>query len=508
MPKEKTLKVNQGELVKHLTSVIASRAELAGRLGLQYNGNRDIYTSCGLKKIILVEDYENFYRRMGIAKRVVRAFPDATWRAQPNVYETDEDTETAFEKAWNGLVKTQKVWNYLSRIDRLSGVGRYGVLLLGFDDGLELSQEVKKSEKLQLVYMQAFGEWDASISKWEPDTRNKRFGLPVEYNIIMRQGNDVGSNQPMVRGDAQVGTSKKVHWSRIIHIAENCDTSDVYGESRLECVFNDLTNLEKILACAGEGFWRACFAGISFEADKDVDLTQTSAQFTEEIDAYTHDLQRYMRLQGITAKPLSVSVGDPRGSVETTIQMISAATGIPQRILTGSERGEMASTQDRENWNSRVDERRKVFAEPFILRAFIDRLIDLGALPEPTEEDESGGFVYIVEWPEMVEMTAGEKADLDSKRLQATSTYINGGIDAMLTPQRFMEEIWGMSPKEAETVLDEASERLSSEEMDMEEGDLNDGGGAPLAPGQANENSAGENTGDDLFNEINAGRDT
>ena len=67
------------------------------------------------------------------------------------------------------------------------------------------------------------------------------------------------------------------------------------------------------------------------------------------------------------------------------MKLISAASGIPLRIMTGSERGELASTQDDGNWASRIEERQLHFAEPMILRPLIDRLIELRALPEPSD---------------------------------------------------------------------------------------------------------------------------
>ena len=37
---------------------------------------------------------------------------------------------------------------------------------------------------------------------------------------------------------------------------------------------------------------------------------------------------------------------DPTGAIDNILKLISAGTGIPLRKLTGSERGELASTQD------------------------------------------------------------------------------------------------------------------------------------------------------------------
>ena len=69
------------------------------------------------------------------------------------------------------------------------------------------------------------------------------------------------------------------------------------------------------------------------------------------------------------------------------------------RPLQFGKRGELASTQDRENWNDRVRERREDFAEPFVVRLAVDRFIKLGILPAAD---------YTVRWPRLHAMTQGE----------------------------------------------------------------------------------------------------
>jgi hypothetical protein len=51
--------------------------------------------------------------------------------------------------------------------------------------------------------------------------------------------------------------------------------------------------------------------------------------------------------------------------------LISAGTGIPQRVLMGSEQGKLAAKQDRANWDNRVTDRQTDFAGPLVLRPFV-----------------------------------------------------------------------------------------------------------------------------------------
>ena len=104
------------------------------------------------------------------------------------------------------------------------------------------------------------------------------------------------------------------------------------------------------------------------------------------MDSYLHGFQRYLRLQGIDIQELKPQLADPSNHFAVLINMISIATGIPKRILLGSERGELASSQDEKNWADQIDSRRKDHCEPMILRPLIDSLIGVGVLPEPKGE--------------------------------------------------------------------------------------------------------------------------
>ena len=66
----------------------------------------------------------------------------------------------------------------------------------------------------------------------------------------------------------------------------------------------------------------------------------------------------------------------------------------PVLVDLASEIGQLASTQDRDNWLSLVIGRRTEFAEPCIIRPFVDRCIEYGVLPA-TKDD------YSVKWEDL-----------------------------------------------------------------------------------------------------------
>jgi len=346
-----------------------SRAALSSQLGKTYGGERDIYAALGYSLNLTFEDYFGRYKRQDIAKRIVKAPVAASWRKKPMVSEAAEN-ETAFEKDWSELLTTTKVFHYLSRIDVLSGIGEYGVLLFGFDDSEDLVAPVESAKSL--LFLRPYSQLNAEVSDWDMEISSPRYGLPNIYTL-----------KPAM-ADRKSAQHLKVHHSRVLHVAEDCDEDDVFGTPRLKIVYNRLQDLELISGGSAEMFWRGAFPGLGFSMDKDFQMdTQTAADLRTEVEEYMHGMKRYLRLQGIDIQQLTPQVADPSNHAAILLDLISGATGIPKRILVGSERGELASSQDENNWNSRVDERRMDHVEPMILRPFIDKLIDVGVLSEP-----------------------------------------------------------------------------------------------------------------------------
>jgi len=210
-------------------SALVSRASLFSGLGQTYGGDRNVYDALGYKQAITYQDYYNKYKRQALARRVVKAPVDASWRKKPvinEVQDNDDGKQTAFEKEWIDFQKEHKVYHYLKRTDQLAGIGRYAVLLLGFGDGLPLSQEALPNQK-ELIYLRPYTEGNSTVDKWELDTQNPRYGKPLLYSI-----------QTSIDDSAHnVSHTIKVHHSRIIHITDDAEENDVYGTPRLEDVY-------------------------------------------------------------------------------------------------------------------------------------------------------------------------------------------------------------------------------------------------------------------------------
>ena len=412
-------------------STIISRSSLAQRLGQQFGGKRDVYEVLGYKKDLRFEDYEAKYDRQDIAARIVDAPAQATWRDFPEVKEDKEGDETEFEKTWKALQKKLKVHHYLERIDRLSGIGCYGVLLVGTTGDTPLKEPLKKGSLKspdEIIYLKAFSEKFAKISTFVTDTNSPNFGKPLLYDIDIEMG-DKGS------------VSRQVHSSRVIHVAENMLKNEVYGTPRLKNVFNLMDDLMKLVGASAEMFWLGANRGLHADVKDGFGLEGDElTNLSDEIDEYVHNLRRFIRTKGVDIKPLGGQTADPKGSFETIISLISGTTSIPKRILLGSERGELASSQDETNWNKYVSSRQTSFAEPQILRALIDRFTWLGVLKEPSEG-------YTVVWPDLFAKSDEERGKVASLVANAISKLQTEEGKPVITVAEFRERYLGLPPE-------------------------------------------------------------
>ena len=61
-----------------------------------------------------------------------------------------------------------------------------------------------------------------------------------------------------------------VHWTRILHVADNRKTSEIFGMPRLHVVYNNVLEIKKITGSSGEMFYKGAYPGYAIEAVDDV----------------------------------------------------------------------------------------------------------------------------------------------------------------------------------------------------------------------------------------------
>jgi hypothetical protein len=427
------------------------------------NGEKDIDFECNYPAVITINEYKKMYDREGVGTRVVEVYPEECWQTPPEVYEVeDADEKTEFEQKVEELNNEKELFTYLQKIDVQSGIGQFGVLLIGIDDGLALNEPVEgidlntgkgtgDSER-KLLYLKPFDESCVTIKTSERDTKSPRYGLPTMYTIQFKEAINSSS----------VLTTLDVHWTRVLHVADGTLSNEVLGTPRMKRVYNRLLDIRKILGGSAEMFWRGGYPGMSFETSPDVEAANLDTEsIKDEMEKYVNGLSRYFANTGITVKQLSPTVADPSSHLEQQIKYICITLGIPYRIFQGSEAAQLASGQDRDTWNGRVSKRQSSYVTSRIIRPFFDRLIAMGVLPEVEE--------YFVEWPKLDSLTATDKSQIAVAKTNAMAGYISGGVSQLVGRMSYLTLVLGFTQDEARAMLEEAVEDIEEETAGSEE---------------------------------------
>ena len=524
-----------------ITNLLVSRMQW---MNDALNPQRNLGKECGYPDTVMLtaETYRNLYDRDAISARVVEVMPKESWQVTPSLYEDeDAEEETDFEQAWKNLhsglrgkswyqdEEGSPVWGYLLRADVLSGIGRYGCILLGIDDGRDLREPLagfeetdsqafglgtegqygnnprypytqgydqfttqliegsdkrldekivdaqrpdkKKSGKPNLIYLKVFDELLAQITMFEHDPRNPRFGLPTMYLMTF--------NDPRHGGQGGVGLTtmtQHVHWSRVIHVAEALGSSSVFAYPRMQQPYNRIWDLCKVYGSSGEGFWQQAFAILSMETNPQLggDVKIDHRGIDQQMTNLRMRLKRHLVTAGMTTKTLAPSVSDPTAFKDAFIEAICIFLGCPVRVFKGSERGELASSQDDSSWNDRLRHRQNFYLTPRVIVPFVDRLIQIGVLPEPEG--------YSVVWPDLDSLSEKDKATVAQTKTAAMQSYVGGNVEAVMDPMNFLTKIMGFDQEEANEIVEAQQahiEEVQAEQQEFADQGL-DGDGMPV----------------------------
>ena len=460
-------------LVNNLTSLDKPSRQRGNAL----DPRRNIDDECGYPAAITAQEYKHEYNRNEVAARIVSLMSSYCWQVSPTIFESeDEDTVTPFEMAIDDLGQSLRdeesfyqdeegspLWDILARADELSGIGHYGVLLFGFDDGKPLNEPVRPKEGMKLLFVRPFDESMAQIARRVNDVSDRRYGKPEAYNV--KFSDDETDQEIGISGGARDSlTTSEVHWTRCLHVViDGLASSDLAAIPRMKQPFNRLMDLAKVYGSSAEGYWRNGMAGRSWEThpqlggDVDIDIQNLKDQ----LEQFNNGLQRDMVTTGLSAKVLSPAVSDPTTQINVLLEAICIGMECPIRIFKGSERGELASSQDERDWRKKYIRRRVRKLTPRLIIPFIDRLINLKVLPQPKG--------YSVYWPETEDMTETEKANVANLKTTAITAFVGGNGEAMMQPMDFYTRVMGYTTEEAESIVEGAVEHLEEANPDTED---------------------------------------
>ncbi len=462
--------LNEKDL-KRLEGIVANAVTIQRDfLNRLMDPRRNVEHECGYPVSVSVGDYQNMYDRFPVPARVVEALPVVTWQVDPLVYETeDPDVTTPFEQGVLDLGEKLKgdfnhlqgeeynpVNGYLFHADVQSGIGHYGVVLLGLDDVTSVEalagparlypEGLPKSTR-SLTHLRVFPESQAQVTRWEVNPASPRFNQPTEYMLTLNEMKD----RPDGWGPPY--RTLRVHWTRVLHVADG----DTYHMPRMQQVWNNLLDLKKLYGGSAEMYWQGAFPGIAFETNPNLtkdELGITTAQIRDIVENYRNSLQRFMAIFGMTVKTLAPTVVDPTPQIMAQLRAITIRMDIPLSVFVGVEKGETeVAGESSKRWNRLVRARRNRYATHRVVATFYNRLIALGVLPKPDKG-------YTVTWPDAADNTEQERVNLIKIMTDALVKYVVGKGQLLMSPIDFLTSVWGLKREEAEQVVGNAKKYL------------------------------------------------
>jgi len=392
--------------------------------GYYGSAKHDHYADYGYPTTLVFEHFHRMYKRNGLAKAGINQTVLKTWQDNPQIWETKEANETPLEMEIRQRFDDLRIWQRVADADRRSLVGGYSGIILRLADSKRFKEPVDRVGGGLDGLVEIIPAWagQLEVSSWDTDELSVDYGQPKMFSF----------NEAAVGDDVNKTRSFEVHPNRVIVWSED---GTVHPDSALEAGYNDLLDLQKISGAGGEGFWKNAKRGLTFEIDKEaqlqamadsmgVDLTEVADKIGETADEFNKGFDSSMLLQGMKVSTLAVTLPSPEHFHAVSLMGFAASIPIPAKVLVGSQTGERASTEDNNTWSKTNMARRSGTVIP-TLHVFINRLEQFGILPERD---------WHIEWSDLTENTASEKADLANKmadtnaKMAAEPVYTVGEI--------------------------------------------------------------------------------
>ncbi len=425
-------------------------------IGGPTTGKKDIPKEAGYATNLTPLDFWNLYQREGWMARVNNLMPEETWQIQPEIYETeDADVVTEWEEAWGRLVKAHRLWSELFNLDLISGIGRFGIMVFGLNDGKTLADPIEvsydaNSKKYkpsgtisrELMWISTYGEHQVKVVEVESDQRSPRYGRPTKYLVTV--------DTPTV-GSITSTSEIEVHWTRAFHYADNRTASKIFGLPRILAAYNRLFDLWKIAAGSGEGYWQSCNPILSVTSSNAIPQGFDKEALKTQIWRLQNSLQKYLAVAGMEAKMLAPSMVDPTPHSDLQLTLLCIGIGVPKRVFMGAEEGKLAGEQDGTAWGKRKQKRRETETGPVLICGCAEHLMMIGALPFVEELHTA--------WPVHTEDSEADKATNAKSWTETLVKYAESSESRMVMPEaEYFSRVWGMSTDEVLELMGAAQE--------------------------------------------------
>lgn len=315
---------------------------------------------------------------------------------------------------------------------------------------------VPTKQQRRVIDTRVYDETLVQVVRYEWNINNPRFGMPVMYRVTL--------NDPrqLVGGIGLPLATVFVHWSRFQHITDrytNSSTSPVFADPVLQPVLENVLDIRKVPSAAAEGYWQSGIPTWVFNTHQslggDVLFDPTATQNMMEMAM--NSLQKWIAGLGGEWDIKAPPVTDPTKFVEAFIELICIYLGCPVRVFKGSERGELASSQDDSKWNDEVRAYQNGYVTPWLICPFIDWMIMLGVLPPPES--------YKVEWPDLDSMSKAQKAQVMLQRTQAWAAATQGGVIQQVGGvKNYATKFDDMTDEEADTIEQAGQQQMEEDQ--------------------------------------------
>lgn len=406
-----------------------------------------LYHGCLYPDTVTFRQYYDMYSRNNVAARVIETFPNYTWNVAPFIADAG-GLESRFSVKAKELLEAEIPWKdglnqsvlaTLKQLDILGGIGGEALLVFGFGDDKKLSQPVETQKGTKLKYLKVLHNGQFKTHKKDENKDSERYGdIETYITTDFATSGEINFVNTIAPGTI-------IHHTRCLHFKESSGLA--YGTSRIQKCYNQLLDIVKVSGASAEVYWLGAFSGLSVETLPDVVLDDTQrAAMQESIRKYFNGLARSLLFEGGKAKLLYPAIVSPKEHFDLQISMVSIASEIPRRFLTGAEAAKLASQQDGINWMDRVDNRRTQFIGPKVVSPFLQRCISAGVLPTP-----KGGTVKVT-WPKTQSLPLNERAEAAKLMTEAVALYFTSGMYKVMDLQSYLVSICGYGEEEARVV--------------------------------------------------------
>lgn len=394
--------------------------------------------------------FYQMYKRNGLASALVEKTVKKCWQEMPKLIEEggSVDNETTEESTVRQHLNAIRFWQKLATADRRSMVGKYGAVIFQLNDGKPYHEPVEGGLSSIEDLISVIPAWEGQLepAQWDTAVDSPTYGQPLMYRF----------NESSVDPDERNSKLRSftVHPSRCYIWSAD---GTLHADNKLEAPYNALLDSAKIRGAGGEGFWKNAKSQPILTADPEVDFNGLAAMLGVELDElpdaldevvtqWTKGFDESLMLQGMKADTLNVDLPIPEHFWQICVSEIAAAWPMPQKILTGSQTGERASTEDSKEWSQTCSSRRSNELVPNIMD-IVRRFIEFGIMPDIDWE------VY---WADLTAPTLEQKLEIADKMGSVNQRMFATG-EVVFTEEEIREAV-GYEPLTSDDDLSEPTE--------------------------------------------------